>query len=446
MEGLVHPDFAPVTEKVHTLMSKRSALGGMAVAVYHRGELVVDAWTGVRDASGTPWDRDTMSMSFSTTKGVVATIVHRLVDQGLLDYDVPVARYWPEFAAGGKDAITLRHLLTHQAALHDVRALAESTETLLDWDEMTRLLAAAGPAWEVGTRSGYHALTYGWLVGELIRRVTGLTVNQALQREIVEPLGLDGQMYIGAPPDVRNRISTLLVDPKASVRLLHLLRRLSRFDRYAPLYSALVVDDILDVGQTERIHDAEIPAANGVFTARSLARMYAALATPDAFDGPAAAHGGDAPRGDPRTAGARRIGYWSGFRPVEGRSRRRRDDQHALAPRIPPGRNHLGGAAEGVRPLRLRRLGCLGRSGVGAGGCDDPQPGRRHTLRRHEDAPHRRRCGASSQTPRHRLKRLACEPVRCWRVASPERWAPGDHGSGRRRRRGRTATPRSPAP
>jgi CubicO group peptidase (beta-lactamase class C family) len=202
MEGFVHPDFAPVTEKVHTLMSKRSALGGMAVAVYHRGELVVDAWTGVRDASGTPWDRDTMSMSFSTTKGVVATIVHRLVDQGLLDYDVPVARYWPEFAAGGKDAITLRHLLTHQAALHDVRALAESTETLLDWDEMTRLLAAAGPAWEVGTRSGYHALTYGWLVGELIRRVTGLTVNQALQREIVEPLGLDGQMYIGAPPDV----------------------------------------------------------------------------------------------------------------------------------------------------------------------------------------------------------------------------------------------------
>jgi CubicO group peptidase (beta-lactamase class C family) len=286
MEGLVHPDFAPVTEKVHALMSKRSALGGMAVAVYHRGELVVDAWTGVRDASGTPWDRDTMSMSFSTTKGVVATIVHRLVDQGLLDYDAPVARYWPEFAAGGKDAITLRHLLTHQAALHDVRALAESTETLLDWDEMTRLLAAAGPAWEVGTRSGYHALTYGWLVGELIRRVTGLTVNQALQREIVEPLGLDGQMYIGAPPDVRTRIATLLVDPKASARLLQLLRRLSRFDRYAPLYSALVVDDILDVGQTERIHDAEIPAANGVFTARSLARMYAALATPDAFDGP----------------------------------------------------------------------------------------------------------------------------------------------------------------
>jgi CubicO group peptidase (beta-lactamase class C family) len=287
MEGFVHPDFAPVTEKVQTLMSKRSAEGGMAVAVYHRGELVVDAWTGARDGAGTPWERDTMSMSFSTTKGVVATIVHRLVDRGLLDYDVPVSSYWPEFTGGGKDTITMRHLLTHQAALHDVRALADSTETLLDWSEMTRLLADAHPAWEVGTRSGYHALTYGWLVGEVIRRVTGLSVNEALQREIVAPLGLDVLLYSGAPSEGRGRIASLLVDPKASARLLTLLRRLSRFERYAPLYEALVVDDILDVGQTEHIHDAEIPAANGVFTARSLARMYAALATPDAFDGDA---------------------------------------------------------------------------------------------------------------------------------------------------------------
>ncbi len=286
MEGFVHPDFALVTEKVQALTSKRSAEGGMAVAVYHRGELVVDAWTGERDTKGTPWNRDTMSMSFSTTKGVVATIVHRLVDQGLLDYDAPVATYWPEFAAGGKGAITLRHLLTHQAGLHGVRALAESTESLLDWDSMTKLLAAAPPAWDVGTRSGYHALTFGWLVGEVIRRVTGLTVNEALQREIVQPLGLDGQMYIGAPPEVRSRIATLLVDPKASARLHKVLSTLSRFDRYAPLFSALVVDDLLDVGQTDHIHDAEIPAANGVFTARSLARMYAALATPDDFDGP----------------------------------------------------------------------------------------------------------------------------------------------------------------
>lgn len=284
MHGFVHPDFGAVTQKVRQLMSARTASGGMAVAVYHHGELVVDAWTGERDAVGTPWEFDTMAMSFSTTKGVVATVVHRLVDRGLLDYDTPVATYWPEFAAAGKDSVTLRHLLTHQAALHNVRALAADTEAILDWDAMVASLAAAEPAWEVGTRSGYHALTYGWLVGEVIRRVTGLSVNEAVQREIVGPLGLDG-MYIGAPADVRSRIATLLVDPKASARLLSTLRRLARFERYAPLYEALVIDDILDVSITEHIHDAEIPAANGVFTARSLARMYAALATPGDFDG-----------------------------------------------------------------------------------------------------------------------------------------------------------------
>jgi len=285
MEGFVHPDFGAVTQKMLHLMAKRSAAGGMAVAVYHQGELVVDAWTGTRDAVGTPWESDTMAMSFSTTKGVVATVVHRLVDRGLLAYDAPVATYWPEFAEGGKGHVTLRHLLTHQAALHDVRGLADSTEALLDWDSMVGLLAASTPAWEVGTRSGYHALTYGWLVGEVIRRVTGLTVNEAVQREIVEPLGLDG-MYIGAPAEVRGRIAQLLVDPKAAGRLSKSMKAMSRVTHFAPLYRALVIDDILDVSATEHIHDAEIPAANGVFTARSLARMYAALATPEAFDGP----------------------------------------------------------------------------------------------------------------------------------------------------------------
>ncbi len=285
MEGLVHPDFAPVTEKVQQLMSKKSARGGMAVAVYHHGELVVDAWTGQRNAAGDPWTRDTMSMSFSTTKGVVATIVHRLVDRGLLDYDAPVATYWPEFATAGKGSITLRQLLDHQAGLHDVRALVDSTEGLLDWNNMVKLLAQAEPAWEVGTRSAYHALTYGYLVGEVIRRVTGLTVNEALQREIVEPLGI-GQMYIGAPPTVRGDIAEQLVDPKSLDRLFRTTKYLARFERFEPLYSALVVDDIVDVATTEHIHDGEIPAANGVFSARSLARMYAALATPDDFDSP----------------------------------------------------------------------------------------------------------------------------------------------------------------
>jgi CubicO group peptidase (beta-lactamase class C family) len=341
----------------------------MAVAVYHRGELVVDAWTGASDAAGTPWDRNTMSMSFSTTKGVVATIVHRLVDQGLLDYDVPVATYWPEFTGGGKDAITLRHLLTHQAALHDVRALAESTETLLNWEQMTKLLADADPAWEVGTRSGYHALTYGWLVGEVIRRVTGLTVNEALQREIVAPLGLDGQMFIGAPPEVRNRIATLLVDPKASARLLKMLSNLARLDRYAPLYKALVVDDILDVGQTEHIHDAEIPAANGVFTARSLARMYAALATPDAFDVPTLLSPDtlrEATREQPLLGSA---GAGAGGAVAAGKAKVGRDAAVMLNMHWRLG-YHLAGTTAGVLP---KAFGHFGFGGSGAWG--DPESG-----------------------------------------------------------------------
>jgi CubicO group peptidase (beta-lactamase class C family) len=209
------------------------------------------------------------------------------VDRGLLDYDAPVATYWPEFATAGKGSITLRQLLDHQAGLHDVRALVDSTEGLLDWNNMVKLLAEAEPAWEVGTRSAYHALTYGYLVGEVIRRVTGLTVNEALQHEIVEPLGMGGQMYIGAPPAVRSDIAEQLVDPKSLDRLFRTTKYLSRFERFEPLYSALVVDDLVDVATTEHIHDGEIPAANGVFSARSLARMYAALATPDDFDGPA---------------------------------------------------------------------------------------------------------------------------------------------------------------
>ena len=286
MEGFVHPDFAPVTEKVQTLMSKRSAAGGMAVAVYHRGELVVDAWTGVRNAAGDPWERDTMSMSFSTTKGVVATIVQRLVDRGLLDYNTPVATYWPEFAQAGKATITLRHLLSHQAGLHDVRSVASSAEDLVNWEHMTKLLAEIEPKWQIGIRSAYHALTYGYLVGEVIRRVTGGTVNDALQHEIVEPLGLSGGMYIGAPAEMRGDIADQLVDPKAVERLFKMTRTLSKLKSFQPMYEALVVDDMLDLATTEHIHDGEIPAANGVFTARSLARMYAALATPEDFDGP----------------------------------------------------------------------------------------------------------------------------------------------------------------
>lgn len=284
MEGFVHPDFTAVADRLDAIMSSRRARGGAAVAVYHHGEPVVDIWTGTARA-GLPWQRDTMAVSFSTTKGVVATVVHRLVDRGLLSYDEPVATWWPEFAEHGKADITLRHLLTHQAGMHRVRDLVDGAETLLDWPEMVARLAAAEPAWEPGVRPGYHALTYGWLVGEVIRRVTGGTVSEAVRDEICVPLGIDG-LGIGAPPQMYDRIAPLHVDPAASARLLRLFHRLETRERYRPMVEALVVDDFLPLSATDRILTGEIPAANGAFTARSLARMYAALATPEAFDGP----------------------------------------------------------------------------------------------------------------------------------------------------------------
>lgn len=280
MEGFVHPDFAPVSEKLQQLMSKRAATGGAAVAVFHHGELVVDVWTGVRDSAGSPWERETMATSFSTTKGVVATVVHRLVDRGELAYDDPVVDHWPEFAAHGKEDITVRHLLTHQAALHPIRTLVPSADTMLDWEKMVSVLSDAEPAWAPGVRSGYHALTFGWLVGEVIRRVTGLTVNEAVQREIVEPLGLDS-MFIGLEPAHRARTAELLFDERSERRLDALVGRLERFDRFRPFVDAMVVDDLVEMFRSHRVHDGEIPAANGVFSARDLARMYAALANPD---------------------------------------------------------------------------------------------------------------------------------------------------------------------
>lgn len=285
MDGYVHPDFAPVSERLRHMLADRRTAGGAAVAVFHRGELVVDVWGGARDAAGHPWERDTMATSFSTTKGVVATVVHRLVDRGELDYDDPVAEHWPEFAEGGKDQITIRHLLSHTAALHAVRPLVRTADDLLDWDAMVAKVAAAHPAWTPGRRSGYHAFTFGWLLGEVIRRITGLTVDQAVQREVAEPLGLDG-MSIGLPRDRRGRDADLLIDDRAERRFQRVVDLVGRSGRYQPFIDALYIDDMIGFFRSPRLLDGEIPAINGLFTARDLARMYAALATPDAFAGP----------------------------------------------------------------------------------------------------------------------------------------------------------------
>lgn len=283
ISGFVHPDFGGVTQALRSVATHKRG-GGAAVAVFHRGECVVDAWTGTRDSSGAPWESDTMAMSFSTTKGVIATTVHRLVDRGLIEYDEPVATYWPEFAAAGKERVTVRQLLTHSAGLHQLRGVISDAYEMLDWDLVCARLAAEAPRYVPGTRHGYHGITYGFLVGEVIQRVTGMTVGEAVDAEIVKPLGLDG-MSIGAPPDQRHRVAELIVRFGNAERAERYARRASRFAKLRPAIDAFMVPGSDRLFASNEILDAAIPAVNGCFTARSLARMYAALAGGGVLDG-----------------------------------------------------------------------------------------------------------------------------------------------------------------
>lgn len=170
---------------------------GAAVSVMVGGETVVDLWGGWADAARTrPWERDTLVNVWSTTKGPTALCAHILADRGLLDFDAPVAAYWPEFAAAGKEKVLVRHLLSHRAGLSGLRE-PHSLAELFDWELTTERLAAMEPWWEPGTVSGYHAFTYGFLVGEVVRRVSGLLPGAFLEREVTGPLGID--FTIGLP-------------------------------------------------------------------------------------------------------------------------------------------------------------------------------------------------------------------------------------------------------
>jgi CubicO group peptidase (beta-lactamase class C family) len=281
IQGFVQDDFRPVAEQLAKQLAGVGA-GGAAVCVYHRGERVVDIWAGAKSPS-VDWASDTVALSFSTTKGVMATIVHALVDRGLLDYDDPVAKYWPEFAQGGKENITVRQILSHQAGLYPIRSLIDHADRMLDWDYMANALAAATPGSELG-HPGYHGITYGWLVGELIRRVTKLSLKDAIRTLLVEPLALDG-VFLGAPAEERGRLADLIKPTfkpptfwtKVRGWALRVVARMFGLDP-ALAKEALLPHGSREMYFSERMLDAEVPAMNGVFTARSLARMYAMLA------------------------------------------------------------------------------------------------------------------------------------------------------------------------
>ncbi len=287
LNGSIHPDFADVARALRRQLPKRGH-GGAAVAIYHRGERVAHLWGGTRDAAGNPWEEGTVSTSFSTTKGVASTLLHILADRGLVDYDTPVREYWPEFAQAGKESITVRQVMCHEAGLYRIADMIDHASEMLDWDHMARTLAAAEPCHIPGAAHGYHALTYGWLVGEIARRVTGKPFRELIATEIAQPLGIDG-LYCGLPEDQLGRRAQLLFGGDGEKDLQKLSGRLERMDAFlkrmgtryqmSELLAALQPPGMesLDFND-DAFNAASIPAANGAFSADSLARMYAALA------------------------------------------------------------------------------------------------------------------------------------------------------------------------
>ena len=241
---------------------------GASAAVFLDGRPVVDIWGGYADAARTePWQADTIVNVFSTTKTMTALCALILADRGELDFHAPVIRYWPEFAAAGKEGIEVRELLGHTSGLSgwDTTLAAED---LADWDRCTALLAAQAPWWEHGTKSGYHAITQGYLLGEVVRRITGQSIGRFFKETIADPLGAD--FHIGVPPQVDSRVAPLIPPPPVD-----------RLDMGLPEIGVRTLSNPLVTGLTsaeEWWRRAEIPAANGHGNARSVATIQSVIA------------------------------------------------------------------------------------------------------------------------------------------------------------------------
>ena len=256
---------------------------GAAVAVTLDGNPVVDLWAGHTDAARThPWTYDTIVNIASATKGLTAICAHRLVDHGLLDLEAPVATYWPAFAQAGKADLPVHLLLSHRAGLPAIAAPLP-TEALYDWATMTGALAAQAPWWEPGMKHGYHVFTFGWLVGELVRRTAGMSLGSYLREEVAGPLGLDCHIGLAAIHDAR-AAEFIPVPPPPPGELGFeeaLLQRAGPMTRHALYNPPHTVADM----NTRAWRRAEIPAGNAHTTARALARVYGALACGGQVDG-----------------------------------------------------------------------------------------------------------------------------------------------------------------
>jgi len=278
--GAVEPGFEGVRDAFVANFEEHGEVGA-GFSLYVQGRKVVDLWGGVADPeTGRAYDEDTLQLVYSTTKGATAVCANLLAQRGELDIDAPVADYWPEFGKNGKEHIPVRWLLTHQAGLSTVDAEL-SVDEVLAWEPVIDALEAQAPLWEPGEAHGYHAVTYGFLVGEVVRRISGKSLGAFFADEVATPLGLE--FWIGLPEEHEGRVSPLIgglipsgtaIDPKLRELIDQFIGPQTMLGRALSLNGTFAGTDVFN---SRQVHAAELPAANGITNARSLSRMYAGV-------------------------------------------------------------------------------------------------------------------------------------------------------------------------
>lgn len=276
VHGFTHDKFEKVREVFAGNLDTGADVGASFCAT-RDGETVVDIWGGHADAAKTqPWVKNTIVNVYSTTKTMTALTALLVADRGLIDFKAPVAKYWPEFAANGKEKVTVAHLMSHSAGLSGWKETI-TKDDLYDWNKATALLAAQAPFWEPGTAPGYHAMTQGYLVGEVIRRVTGKSVGTVFREEIAKPLGAD--FWIGLPASEDGRVAELIPPPPGA--------GVGDGPGMNELQANMATNPGIDVSETRTRawRGAEIPAAGGTGNARSVAEIHRILANDGVADG-----------------------------------------------------------------------------------------------------------------------------------------------------------------
>jgi CubicO group peptidase (beta-lactamase class C family) len=280
IEGTCDTRFAGVLDAFAENFEHRRELGA-SVAVTVEGRRVVDLWGGRKAEEGDAWDKDTISVVFSSTKGASALCAHMAADRGLLDLDAPVTRYWPEFGQAGKEGAIVSMMLDHSVGVPAIRETLKPGGAY-DYDYMCERLAAEAPFWKPGTRNGYHGLTSAWTVGEMVRRATGQRMGAFLRDEVAGPLGID--FWLGLPEDQEPRVAPMIAYPPDAAARATRIARSMQADPSGP--TALFMTNGGGFNPNSRAgHAAEIGSANGMSNGRGLADLYAPLASGGALNG-----------------------------------------------------------------------------------------------------------------------------------------------------------------